>query len=383
VLALQDDLGATSKAPRWAIAFKYPAEEATTRVERIVCQVGRTGVVTPVAHLEPVLVSGSTVSRATLHNADEVERLDVREGDWVVVEKGGEVIPKVTRVLVEKREGRPRKFRMPETCPSCGGPLVRADGEVAWRCVRLDCPAQVERRIEHFAGRNAMKIEGLGEKIIAALLASGLVRDVADLYELTVEQLVPLERMGEKSAANLVQSIEESKTRGLARLLFGIGIRQVGQRAATLLAEHFGSMDALATATEEELLAVEEVGPIVAREIHDFFADERNRKLLDRLAAHGVVMTAEKRRGGDGPLAGKTVVVTGRLEHFTRADIQEAIARLGGRPTDSISKKTDYLIVGEEAGSKLQKARDLGVAILTEAEFLALSRGETGKTGKH
>jgi DNA ligase (NAD+) len=380
-LGRQDDLGATSKAPRWAIAFKYPAEEATTRVENIVCQVGRTGVVTPVAHLAPVFVSGSTVSRATLHNADEVERLDVRPGDWVVVEKGGEVIPKVTRVLLDRREGRPRKFRMPESCPSCGGPLVREEGEVAWRCVRIDCPAQVERRIEHFAGRNAMKIEGLGEKIISALLQAGLVRDVADLYELDVDRLVPLERMGEKSATNLVASIEASKGRGLARLLFAIGIRQIGQRAATLLAEHFGSMEALGEAAEEELLQVEEVGPVVAHEILRFFADERNRTVLARLAAHGVVMTAEKRRGGSGPLAGKTVVVTGRLEHFTRADIQEAIARLGGRPSDSISKKTDFLIVGEEAGSKLKKAESLGVAILTEAEFLALVKGQTGKTG--
>lgn len=372
----QENLGSTTRSPRWAIAFKYPAQEAVTMVEQIVCQVGRTGVVTPVAVLTPVFVSGSTVSRATLHNADEVERLDVREGDWVAVEKGGEVIPKVTRVLVEKREGRPRKFRMPESCPSCGGPLHRAEGEVAWRCDRIDCPAQVERRIEHFASRGAMKIEGLGTKLVQALIAADLAHDVADLYELTAEQLVPLERMGEKSAANLVAAIAESKGRGLSRVLMAIGIRQVGQRAADLLARHFGSLEALAGAGEEELLEVEEVGPIVAREILDFLADPRNRRVLERLERHGVAMTEAARPAGEGPLAGKTVVVTGRLERFTRAEIQEAILRHGGRPSESVSKRTDYVVAGEEAGSKLEKAKKLGVTVLTELEFLTLIEGD-------
>ncbi|MDZ4804626.1 MAG: NAD-dependent DNA ligase LigA [Candidatus Eisenbacteria bacterium] len=380
-LLQQEDLGSTSKAPRWAIAFKYPAEEAITRLERIVCQVGRTGVVTPVAHLTPVFVSGSTVGRATLHNADEVERLDVREGDWVAVEKGGEVIPKVTRVLLDRREGELPKFRMPETCPSCDGPLVREEGEVAWRCIRLDCPAQVEGRLLHFAGRGAMKIEGLGEKIVAALLAAKLVHDVADLYDLTVDQLVPLGRMGEKSATNLMASIEESKTRGLSRLLFAIGIRQVGTRAADLLARHFGSIGALIAADEGALTDVEEIGPKVAHEIRRFVSDEHNRTIFDRLRQAGVVMEEARRSVADGPLVGKTIVVTGRLTRFTRAGIQEAIASNGGRAADSISKKTDYLVVGEEAGSKLARAESLKVAILTELEFLDLISGQTGKSG--
>jgi DNA ligase (NAD+) len=373
----QEDLGSTSKAPRWAIAYKYPAQEAITRVERIVCSVGRTGVVTPVAFLTPVFVSGSTVARATLHNADEVERLDVREGDWVAVEKGGEVIPKVTRVLLEKREGRPRKFTMPEKCPSCGSTLVREEGEVAWRCIRLTCPAQVEGRIIHFASRGAMKIEGLGEKIVAALIAAGLVRDASDLYDLTAEQLVPLERMGEKSAANLVASIAASKTRGLVRLIYAIGIRQVGTRAAELLARHFGSMAALAAADDEALTAVEEIGPKVAHEIRRFFADEGNVRIIERLRAAGVVMEETRRAAAGGPLSGKTIVVTGRLTRFTRAEIQEAITSNGGRASDSVSKKTDYLVVGEEAGSKLAKAESLGVPVLTEAEFIELIGGRT------
>ncbi len=372
-LRLQEDLGSTSKAPRWAIAFKYPAEEAITQVEKIAVQVGRTGVVTPVAHLAPVFVSGSTVSRATLHNADEVERLDVREGDWVAVEKGGEVIPKVTRVLVERREGRPRKFRMPERCPSCDSVLVRAEGEVAWRCIRIDCPVQVERRIEHFAARGSMRIEGLGEKVIRSLIEAGLVRNVADLYELTVDQIVPLERMGKKSAENLVASIEASKTRDLSRLIFALGIRQVGSRAATLLAEHFGSMDVLMAAGEEELVDVEEIGPIVAGEILRFLADSDNRKIIERLRGHGLMMSARPAAGGgEGPLAGKVVVATGKLDHFTRTEIQETIARFGGRSGDSVSKKTDYLVAGRDAGSKLRKAVQLGIPVLSEREFMDL-----------
>ena len=373
-LRQQEELGATARAPRWAIAFKYPAQEAITQVEEILVQVGRTGVVTPVAALTPVFVSGSTVARATLHNADEVERLDVRVGDWVAVEKGGEVIPKVTRVLLERRTGRPRRFQMPTHCPSCGHPLHRAEGEVAWRCENAACPAQVERRLWHYASRGAMKIEGLGEKVIASLIEAGLARTAADLYGLVVEQLVPLERMGEKSAENLVASIAESKGRGLARVLFALGIRQVGERAARLLAEHFGSMEALRAASPEELEEVGEVGPIVAGEILAFFADPDNAQLVDRLLAAGVAMTQERPAGtDDGPLAGKTLVVTGRLETLTRAEAHEAIRRLGGAATDSVSKKTDYLVAGAEAGSKLEKARKLGVPVLTEAEFRALA----------
>ncbi|HEX7878600.1 MAG TPA: NAD-dependent DNA ligase LigA, partial [Candidatus Eisenbacteria bacterium] len=269
-LRQQEDLGSTAKSPRWAIAFKFPGEEAISQVEQIFPSVGRTGVVTPIAFLTPVLVSGTMVSRASLHNADEVARLDVREGDWVAVEKGGEIIPKVTRVLTERRTGELKEFRMPATCPSCGSDLVREEGEVAWRCIRVDCPAQVEGRITHYASRGAMKIEGLGEKVVAALIAAGLATNAADLYDLTAEQLVPLERMGEKSAANLVASIEASKTRGLSRLIYAIGIRQVGTRAAQLLARHFGLMAALAAADDEALVAVEEIGPKVAHEIRRF-----------------------------------------------------------------------------------------------------------------
>lgn len=381
LLGQQADLGSTSKAPRWAIAFKYPAEEAITRLEKIALQVGRTGVVTPVAHLTPVFVSGSTVSRATLHNAAEVERLDAREGDQVAVEKGGEIIPKVTRVLFETRTGDPPKFQMPTRCPSCVSLLVREEGEVAWRCIRIDCPAQLEGKLLHFAARGAMKIEGLGEKIVAALLATELVHDVADLYDLTVDQLMPLERMGEKSATNLVASIAESKSRGLSRLLFGIGIRQVGTRAADLLARHFGSIESLMAADEAALTAVEEVGPKVAHEIRRFFSDERNQLIIERLTRAGVVMEEERRTAAEGPLVGKTIVVTGRLTRMTRAEIQEAIASNGGRASDSISKKTDYLVVGEEAGSKLIKAENLGVTILTELEFLSLIGAQTGKSG--
>jgi DNA ligase (NAD+) len=268
---------------------------------------------------------------------------------------------------------------MPEECPSCGGPLVKEEGEVAWRCIRFECPAQVEGRILHYSGRNAMKIEGLGDKVVRALLDSGLIKNVADLYDLKVEQLVPLERMGQKSAENLIGSIEESKARGLARLIFAVGIRQVGQRAAALLAELFGSMDRLADATEEELVDVEEIGPVVSQEIRRFFEDKENRKILDRLEKAGVLMREEVRdKAGHGPLSGKSVVVTGRLEHFTRAEIQDAIVKLGGRASESVSKKTDFLVAGEESGSKLKKAQDLGVRILSEEEFLKMVRASKG-----
>lgn len=373
-LRLQEELGATARAPRWAIAWKYPAEEAVTQVEQIVCQVGRTGVVTPVAVLTPVFVSGSTVARATLHNADEVERLDVRAGDWVGVEKGGEVIPKVTRVLLDRRSGDPAPFRMPGRCPSCDSPLVRAEGEVAWRCERASCPAQVERRIWHFASRGAMKIEGLGEKVIASLLAAGLVTTVADLYDLTPDQLVPLERMGQKSAENLVASIAASKERGLSRLLFALGIRQVGETAARLLAEHFGSLAAVRAATMEELQQVGEIGPKVAEEIRRFREDPDNARLMDRLEIAGVAtVEARPESPAQGPLTGRSLVVTGRLEHFTRTEIQETIRRLGGKSVDAVSAKTDYLVAGADAGTKLDKARKLGVPVLTEDEFRRLA----------
>jgi DNA ligase (NAD+) len=377
-LRAQEDLGATSKSPRWAIAFKYPAEEAITMVERITCQVGRTGVVTPVAHLTPVFVSGTTVARATLHNADEIDRLDIREGDTVAIEKSGEIIPKVKRVLHERRAAEPPPpFRMPLNCPVCGSTLVRSEGQVAWRCIRIDCPAQVEGRILHYAGRHTMKIEGLGYKLVVNLIGAGLVHDVADLYSLTTEQLVELERMGKKSAENVIASIEESKGRGLSRLLSGLGIPQVGGRAAEVLAAHFRSLDALVAASEEDLLDVEDVGPIVAREIRRFLDDPVNRSVLERLKLAGVVTDVLDTPHTGGPLTGKTVVVTGRLSHFTRTEIHDAVARLGGRASESVSKRTDWLIVGEDAGSKLKKAKDLGVAIMTEAEFRDMLNNRT------
>ncbi len=371
-LEARDALGATSRAPRWAVAYKFPAEEQVTRVRDIVVQVGRTGVLTPTAVLEPVRIAGSVVGRATLHNIDIIREKDVRVGDHVVVRKAGEVIPEVVRVLKERRTGEERPFEMPDRCPECGSEAVRLPGEAAYRCTGAACPARLRESLIHFASRDAMDIEGLGPQTVSALLAAGMVRDPADLYSLTVEDLVKLERFGEKSAANLVAAIDRSRANPLYRLLFGLGIRHVGERAARLLAESFGDMDALAAASREELERVPEIGPMTAESVYRFFRQEANRRLLRRLKEAGVRMSAgEPDRGGE--LSGLSFVITGTLRDFTRKEVVEFIESRGGRVTSSVSSKTDYLVVGENPGSKLDRARELGVKIIDEEELRRLS----------
>jgi DNA ligase (NAD+) len=372
--ALWRRLGFTGKAPRWAIAYKFAARAAVTQVEDILVQVGRTGKLTPVAALQPVSIGGTTVSRATLHNQDEVERLGVRIGDWVEVERGGDVIPKVVRVVDEGEHRRPkhaRVFHMPQKCPECGGHVVRAEGEVNWFCVNVNCPAKLRESLLHFASRKVMNIEGLGEALVDQLLSSGLVHDVADLYSLREEDLLQLERMGKKSAQNVLGEIEASKQLGLERVIFGLGIRMVGERTAELLAGHFGSMDALIEASEEELEEVDEVGPRIAASIRDFFSEEKNQRLLDRLRQAGLHMQGEKKVRGTR-LSGLTFVLTGTLPSYTRDEAKKKIEAAGGTVTGSVSRKTSYVVAGVEAGSKLEKARALGVPVLDEAELLAM-----------
>ncbi len=370
--SLYPRLGSTSKAPRWAIAYKYEAEQKPTRLRDIVVQVGRTGAVTPTAILEPVFVSGTTVSRATLHNADEIVRLDVRVGDTVMVEKAGEIIPKVVAVVSELRPRGARKFKFPDRCPSCGSELVREEGEVAIRCVNLACPAQRDRAIMHYASRGAMDVEGLGEKVVLLLTGRGLVKDVADLYRLTVDDLVPLERMGRKSAENLVAAITASKDQGLERFLFALGVPSVGAHVARVLARRYRSLGDLMKAEEEELTAVREVGPVIARSIVQFFSRPENRELLKRLERAGVDMTA--RGPAEAPparlLEGQTVVVTGTLASLKRDEAERLIEELGGRASGSVSGKTTFVVAGEDAGSKKDKAEKLGIPVLSEDEFL-------------
>ncbi len=369
-LADQKRLGQTAKFPRWAIAYKYPPEEATTVVTDIVVQVGRTGVLTPVAEFTPVLLAGSTVRRATLHNMEDLARKDVRVGDTVAVEKGGDVIPKVTRVLLEKRPKGAKAFAMPACCPACGEPVVQREGEVAVRCVNPGCPAQVAESLRHFVTRRAMDVEGLGDERIEQLREAGLLKDVASLYDLTAEELAPLERWGEKSAANVIVEIARSKDAGLARLLFGLGIRQVGEKTAKVLARRFLSMNALIGADEEALTSVPEIGPETARGILEWFAHEPNQGLLEKLEKAGVRMTEEAgpARPG-GALSGGIYVLTGTLPRRTRDAAAAAIESAGGKVSSSVSKKTTAVIAGEEAGGKLDKARALGVAVWTEDDL--------------
>jgi len=369
-LEQQARLGSTTRSPRWGIAYKFPAQAATTTVEGVDFQVGRTGKITPVANLAPVRVSGSTVSRATLHNMDEIGRLDVRVGDTVHVEKGGEVIPKVVSVVKSKRRGRPRRIKAPERCPVCGEGLSRQEGEVDLRCSNVACPAQVMGRIEHFASRGAMHIEGLGTALVERLVEGGTVSDYADLYTLDAGSLAALPRMGETSAANLVREIDESRDRPLDRLVFGLGIRHVGARVARVVAERFGSIERLAEADAESLAAVDEVGPVIAASIVAFFASHANRDVIAKLEAAGVRVKAKRKRRPRGRLAGKTVVVTGSLESMTREEAAAAIADAGGRASSSVSAKTDLVVVGERPGSKERKARSLGVETIDESEFL-------------
>ena len=373
--ALQDEFGTTAKSPRWAIAYKYPARQATTQVESIVVQVGRTGALTPVANLTPVQLAGTVVARATLHNEDEIKRLGVKIGDWVNIEKSGEVIPKVLGVVVSRRMGEEKSFRFPKKCPVCGGVVSRPEGEVVSRCVAADCPAQLKARLLHYASRRAMRIEGLGDASAEQFVQQKLVRDVADLYALTQETVAGLERMAEKSASNLLAQIEASKTRDLPQLVYGLGIRHVGERTAALLARHFRSLEALRTATVEQIDDIHEIGLTVAQSVRDWFDDEGNVALCERLRERGV--RTELASGGvgaqsDEAFAGKQFVLTGRLETMTRDEARALIEARGGRVTSTVSKKTDYVVAGEEAGSKLDKARALGLRVVNEEELRAL-----------
>jgi len=370
--AWQRELGFTGKAPRWAIAYKYAARGGVTQIEDIVPQVGRTGKLTPVAWLKPVPIGGTTVSRATLHNMDEIERLGVKIGDWVEVERGGDVIPKVVKVVEDKEHPRGKKqFVMPEHCPVCGGNVVRTPGEVDHRCVNANCPAKLQGTILHFASRHVMNIDGLGEALVNQLTERGLVKNVADLYKLTKDDLLKLERMGEKSADNVLAEIGASKKLPLERVIYGLGIRFVGERTAQFLAEHFGSLDAIMDASAEELEEVNEVGPRIAESIVEFFGDEHNRKLVSDLRKAGLTFTGQKKEKGT-KLAGKTFVLTGTLERHTRDEAKKMIEDAGGRVSGSVSKKTDYVVTGSDAGSKLDKARELGVSVIGEEELEGL-----------
>jgi len=372
--ALQDDFGATAKAPRWAIAYKYPARQASTQVLSIVVQVGRTGALTPVANLEPVFLAGTTVSRATLHNEDEIKRLGLKIGDWVMIEKSGEIIPKVLNVIKSKRTGKEKSFKPPTHCPVCGGEISRVEGEVVARCVAADCAAQLMGRLLHFASRRAMRIEGLGEVLVVQLVEAKLVKDVGDLYSLTLEQVSGLPRMAKKSATNLLEQIEASKSRDLGQLIYALGLRHVGERTAGILAHHFGSLEKLAKATTEELDEIPEIGLTVAQSVRDWFDDDGNRELCDRLRGVGVKTELEKTSANelDERFAGKQFVLTGKMEGFTRDEARALIEARGGRVNSSVSKKTDYVIAGEEAGSKLDKATELGVTVMDEAGFKKL-----------
>ena len=369
--ALQEEFGSTQKAPRWAIAYKYPARQATTQVLSVHVQVGRTGALTPVANLEPVFLAGTTVSRATLHNEDEIKRLGLKIGDWVLIEKSGEIIPKVLSVVTSKRTGVEKRFQMPKRCPVCGGAISRPEGEVVARCVAADCAAQLKGRLLHFASRRAMRIEGLGWALVDQLVENKMVRDVGDLYSLTLEQIVSLPRMARKSASNLMGQIETSKGRDLSNLIYALGIRHVGERTAGILAQHFGSLERLSQASIQQLDDIPEIGLTVAQSVRDWFDDEGNMKLCDRLRLAGVRTEAERKAHAevDERFTGKLFVLTGKLESLTRDEARALIEAKGGRVMSSVSKKTDFVVSGDEAGSKLDKARELKVRVLEESEF--------------
>ncbi len=369
--ALQDELGFTGKAPRWAIAYKYAARGAVTKLENVRWQVGRTGKLTPVAELAPVLIGGTTVRNATLHNMDEIERLGVKIGDWVRVERGGDVIPKVAEVDKDHPRGE-KVIEAPGKCPVCGTKVVRTEGEVDYRCINANCPAKLIGTILHFASRGIMNIDGMGESLVMQLIDKGLVKNVADIYDLTKKDLLSLDRFADKSAQNILDEIENSKKLPLERLIHGLGIRMVGERTAQFLAEHFGSMEALEQASVEELQNVNEVGPRIAESIVEFFSIPANRKLVERLRAAGLTLKGQKRTRGT-KLAGKTFVLTGTLAHFTRDEAQKLIEEAGGKVTGSVSKKTDYVVAGADAGSKLDKAKELGVAVIGEKEMEELA----------
>ncbi len=378
-LAMRERLGTTSKFPRWATAFKYPAQQATTLLKQIEVNIGRTGAATPYAVLEPVQVAGSTISLATLHNPEDLARKDIREGDTVIVEKAGDVIPRVVGPVLAKRPPHSRPWVMPTHCPVCHSRLHKVEDEVVWRCENSSCPARLMRSLDHFVSRGAMNIEGLGEVLIRQLVEKGLVKDAADIYHLTAETLEDLERMGKKSAAKLMGQIERSKANEVWRLLNALGIRHVGERGAQVLADHFGSVEAMEAAPVEELQEVHEVGPVMAASVRSWFDEPRNRRLVERLREAGVRTVGERKSvpRGPQPLAGKSFVITGTLDSMSREDAAARLEALGGKVTGSVSRKTSYLIVGAEPGSKLEKARALGVPTLEEAEFLGLIMGES------
>lgn len=370
-LRQRDELGTTTKVPKWAIAYKFPAERQETTVEDIVVQIGRTGVITPNAVLSPVRVAGSTVSRATLHNEDFIREKGLMIGDRVLIQKAGDIIPEVAEVLKEKRTGAEREFEMPKTCPACGEPLFREEGEAATRCVSTNCPAQKVRSIIHFASRGAMDIEGLGDAVVEQLVDEGLIKNTADLFYLEFMELVGLERFGEKSAQNLIDAIEKAKQNPLDRLICGLGIRLIGAKAAKNIAGYFGNIDAVMSATVEEVSAIDDVGEKMAESLVHYFSEPETKELIARMKIAGVNMIAEERPMG-GSFAGKTFVLTGTLPNLKRSEAQKLIEDNGGKVSGSVSKKTDFVIAGEEAGSKLDKANALGVAVLNEEELLRM-----------
>jgi len=378
-LELRQEIGVTSKFPRWAVAYKFPAEEKETTVEDIYVQVGRTGAITPNALLTPVRIAGSTVSRAVLHNIDNIREKDIRIGDKVIVRKAGDIIPEIVRSIPEKRTGNEIIFEMPTQCPECGAPVVREGTEAAARCTGDNCPAQKLRNIEHFASRDAMNIEGLGPAVIEQLSDNNLLFDVADLYTLSKEDIAGLERLGDKSAHNLINAIEKSKENGLAKLLFGLGIRHIGARAAKLIAKHFVDMDKLIEADKEEISSIPDIGEKMALSIKEYFSNEENIALIKRLKEYGVKTTEEVKIGENLLFEGLTFVLTGNLEGYSRNEAKEIIENLGGKASGSVSAKTDYVLAGEKAGSKLTKAKELGIKIITEDEFNEMIGGNTNE----
>ncbi|HLV09306.1 MAG TPA: NAD-dependent DNA ligase LigA, partial [Halanaerobiales bacterium] len=374
-LALREKLGATAKSPRWAIAYKFPAQQKTTAVRDIVISVGRTGALTPTAVLEPVQIAGSTVSRATLHNEDEIRRKDIRVGDRVLIQKAGDVIPEVLKVIREERRGNEGEFRMPPSCPVCGAEVIREKGEAVSRCSNITgCPAQRREGVLHFVSRNAMNIEGVGPALVDQLLEKELLEDYADLYFLKKEELIALDRMAEKSAENTLQAVNNSKKRALHNLFFALGIRHVGAGVARVLARVYHSVDRLAEADYQELIEIDEIGPIIAESIVNFFNVEHNQRVIDKLKEAGVKLSADEkeRMESAGKLEGKRFVFTGKLENHSRNQVREMVLAAGGKVSSSVSKNTDYLVAGEDPGSKYDKARNAGVNIITEEEFLRL-----------
>ena len=379
-LSLQEKLGTTTKSPRWVVAYKFPAEQVSTIIKDVTVQVGRTGTLTPVAILEPVEISGTIVSRATLHNFDEIKRLGVKIGDRVFVEKGGEIIPKIVKVIPEARDGDEKDIPVPEKCPVCGSSVIKDTGEVAIRCPNVRCPAQVKERIIHFASKNAMDIEGLGEQWVNIFVDKGLLSDYGDIYYLKYEDLINLERMGDKSVKNLLNAIEDSKNRPLSRLIFALGIRYIGTHASEILAENFSSIDHLAEATFDQLSSIDEIGPVMAESIVEFFKNEENLRVIEKLKKAGVKTSREEKEiEKKNVLSGLTFVITGTLKNYTRDEITDYIKSLGGKVSSSVSKKTDYIICGEEPGSKLQRGKQLGIKIISEEEFEQLVKERTEK----